>query len=199
VTHLLLVAGPNGSGKTTLVRHGILSRVLDIPAVSINADDVARALAGGALPSTADSLRAAQICDDQLDAEIAAGRSVMAETVLSSDKLMPRVEAAQLAGYRFSLVYVTLRDGRLNVARVAQRLAGGGHDVPVDRVLDRRLRSHQRFAWFAQRADLVLVFDNTDAPAYAAGKQDGVWDLAAVERLPRDLAMAVRTLADATG
>ncbi len=119
----------------------------------------------------------------------------MVETVLSSDKLMARVETAQRAGYRFSLVYVTLRDGRLNVARVAQRLAGGGHDVPTDRVLDRRVRSHLRFAWFAARADLVLVFDNTEAPVYAAGKADGAWDLKAIERLPTDLAATIRGLA----
>jgi predicted ABC-type ATPase len=190
-----LVAGPNGSGKTTLVRQGVLSRVLKLPATSLNADDLARELAGGQLPTPAQSLHAAQLCDDRLDAEIVAGRSVMVETVLSSDKLMRRVEAAQSAGYRFSLVYITLHDGALNVARVAQRHAGGGHDVPPERVLDRRTRSHAHFAWFARRADLLLVFDNTSVPVYAAGRADGVWYIADVDRLPPDLAKTIRQLA----
>jgi len=177
------------------VRQGVLSRVLKLPTTSLNADDLALELAGGQLPTPAQSLHAAQLCDDRLDAEIAAGRSVMVETVLSSDKLMRRVEAAQSAGYRFSLVYVTLHDGALNVARVAQRHAGGGHAVPPERVLDRRARSHAHFGWFAQRGDLVLVFDNTSAPVYAAGKADSAWDLAAVDRLPPDLAMTIRRLA----
>jgi len=170
--------------------------VLKLPKTSINADDLAREMAGGQLPTPAQSLHAAQLCDDRLDAEIAAGRSVMVETVLSSDKLIRRVEAAQSAGYRFSLVYVSLHDGALNVARVAQRHAGGGHDVSAERVLDRRIRSHAHFAWFAQRADLVLVFDNTSVPVYAAGKADGAWDIAEVHRLPPDLVGTIRRLAE---
>jgi predicted ABC-type ATPase len=191
----LLVAGPNGSGKTTLVRSGVLSRVLDVPPTSLNADDLARELADGQLPTMAQSLRAAQLCDDQLDARLEAGESVMIETVLSSDKLQRRVELAQRTGYRASLVYITLREAALNVARVAQRHAGGGHDVPPQRVLDRRARSHAAFGWFAQRSDLVLVFDNTAAPVYAAGKAAGVWDLADIGRLPPELAATIRQLA----
>jgi predicted ABC-type ATPase len=84
--HLLVVAGPNGSGKTALVRQGVLSRILQPPAISLNADDLARELAGGQRPTPAQSLQAAQLCDDRLDAEIAAGRSVIIETVLASDE-----------------------------------------------------------------------------------------------------------------
>lgn len=194
---LVIVAGPNGSGKTTLVRGGVVSAILPLPATSINADDIARALAGGAQPTPDHSLRAAQLADARLDAEIEAGRSVCVETVLSSDKLRRRVEAAQAGGYEVALIYVTVRDGALNLLRVAQRHAQGGHDVPADRVLARRARSHDAFAWFADRADLVLVFDNTDAPVRAAGKLGGVWRLWAVDRLPSDLADAVERLAAA--
>jgi hypothetical protein len=68
--------------------------------------------------------------------------------------------------------------------------------VPPQRVLDRRTRSHAHFAWFERRGDLVLVFDNTSVPVYAAGKADGVWDIADVARLPPDLAETIRRLAD---
>ena len=192
---LVIVAGPNGSGKTTLVRGGVVSAVLPLPATSINADDIARALAGGAQPTPEQSLRAARRADALLDAEIEAGRSVVVETVLSSDKLRRRVAAAKSGGYEVALIYVTVRDGALNLLRVAQRRAQGGHDVPAERVLARRARSHDAFAWFADRADLVLVFDNTDAPARAAGKLGAVWRLWAVDRLPPDLAAAVECLA----
>ena len=194
---LVIVAGPNGSGKTTLVRGGMVSAVLPVSAASINADDIARALAGGAQPTPEQSLRAAQLADALLDAEIEAGRSVTVETVLSSDKLQRRVTAAKAGGYEVALIYVTVRDGALNLLRVAQRHAQGGHDVPADRVLARRTRSHEAFAWFAQRADLVLVFDNTDTPVQAAGKLGGVWRLRAVDRLPPELAAAVERLAAA--
>jgi predicted ABC-type ATPase len=192
---LLIVAGPNGSGKTTLVQQGVLSTVLLVPRASINPDDVARELAGGNAPSAEQSLQAAQICDARLDAEIAAGRSVTVETVLSSDKLKRRVEAAKAAHFTIALVYVTVREGALNIARVEQRYAQGGHDVPHDRILSRRARSHAMFDWFAQQADVVLVFDNSNAPIYAAGKSDGVWDLANIDCLPGELAAAILRLA----
>jgi predicted ABC-type ATPase len=191
----LIVAGPNGSGKTTLVQQGVLATFLDVPRKSINPDEVARELAGNDPPSPEQSLRAAQLCDARLDAEIAAGRSVTIETVLSSDKLKRRIEAAKAAGFNVALVYVTVRDGALNVARVEQRYAQGGHGVPTDRILSRRTRSHALFEWFAQQADVALVFDNTSTPIYAAGFADGAWDLADVDRLPDDLAATTRNLA----
>ena len=176
------------------MRQGILSDLLAVPSTSINADDLAREIAGGGQPTPEQSLRAAQLCDDRLDEAIAARRSVMVETVLSSDKLKRRVEVARTSDFEIALVYVTLRDGRLNVARVAQRNAQGGHDVPPDRVLGRRSRSHAQFEWFARRADIVLVFDNTAIPTYAAGCVGGAWDLANVDLLPDELATTIRTL-----
>jgi predicted ABC-type ATPase len=195
VPRLLIVAGPNGSGKTTLVRHGVLSAYLDVPPASINPDEVARELTGDGRLTLEISLQAAQTCDTRLDAEIAAGRSVTVETVLSSDKLKRRVEAARAAGFSIVLVYVTLRYPALNVARVQQRHAQGGHDVPSDRVLSRRERSHALFEWFARQADIVLVFDNSAVPVYAAGKAGGMWDLADLDRLPDDLAATIQRLA----
>jgi predicted ABC-type ATPase len=153
-------------------------------------------MAGGGQPSPIQSLRAAQICDSRLDEEIAAGRSVMVETVLSSDKLKRRVAAAKARGFRVGLVYITVRDGRINLTRVGQRRDEGGHDVPAERVLARRERSHALFSWFAREADFVLVFDNTLYPIHAAGKSGAGWILTAIDRLPADLAANIRALAE---
>ena len=83
------------------------------------------------------------------------------------------------------LVYVTLRHEALNVARVALRHAQGGHDVPRDRILDRRARSHARFAWFAERADFVAVFENSAEPVCAAMKRGQRWWLWRLDLLAR--------------
>jgi hypothetical protein len=56
-------------------------------------------------------------------------------------------------------------------------------------------RSHALFEWFARQADIVLVFDNTASPAYAAGKAGEMRDLADLDRLPGDLAPTVQRLA----
>ena len=62
----------------------------------------------------------------------------MYETVLSSDKLRPRIDAARQARFAVILIFVTVRDSRLNIARVAQRRALGGHGVPGERIVARR-------------------------------------------------------------
>jgi predicted ABC-type ATPase len=195
---LVIVAGPNGSGKTTLVQSGVLSRVLDIPLASINPDDVARELADGGQPTPEQSLCAAQLCDARLDAEIAGGRSVIVESVLSSDKFKSRVAAALAGGYEIVFIYVTVRSAALNVARVLLRTELGGHAVPEDRIIARRDRSHGMFAWFAERADRVFVFDNSETvPVITACKHLGTWSLLHIDRLPGDLALTVRRLARA--
>jgi predicted ABC-type ATPase len=193
---LVIVAGPNGSGKTTLVRTGVLASLLKVPALSINADDLARNMASGGQPSDEQALLAAQISDARLDAEIAARRSVVVETVLSSDKFKGRVAAARAAGFDIVLVYVSVKLPELNIARVANRLLQGGHAVPLDRILARRARSHAMFAWFAREADQVFVFDNsTTVPAIAAFKGRGAWTLCSLDLLPPELADILREIA----
>ncbi len=193
---LVIVAGPNGSGKTTLVRSGALADLMAVPAASINADDIARQLANGAQPTNAQSLLAAQTADAMLDGEIAAGRSVIVETVLSSEKFKSRVAAARAAGFEFVLIYVSVRIAGLNVARVANRFVLGGHDVPTERIVARRIRSHEMFVWFAKEADKAFIFDNSTAlPSIAAFKDGPRWELRDLEYVALDLAESIRGLA----
>ena len=193
---LVIVAGPNGSGKTTLVRTGALTGLIAVPSLSINADDIAQELAGGAQPSAQQSLLAAQRSDALLDDQIAMDRSVLVETVLSSDKFKNRVVMARDKGFQIALVYVSVRIPELNIARVANRFLLGGHDVPVDRITARRTRSHQMFGWFAEAADQVYVFDNsTLVPALAAFKDGDQWTIRDLDLLADDLAETIRNLA----
>ncbi len=96
----------------------------------------------------------------------------MVETVLSSSKFEQPVTTAIAAGFMFGFVYVTVRSADVNAARVRNRVARGGHDVPADLIRSRRERSHMAAHWFAQRAHVGLVFDNSAAsPALLAEKR----------------------------
>jgi predicted ABC-type ATPase len=165
------------------VRSGALTGVIGpLPGASFNPDDVARSLRQQ-LPTATEleRVRRAQAdSDHQVDQAILARRSFLVETVLSSDKFRARVTEALAGGFRFGLVFVTLRAAALHVARVADRVIEGGHDVPEDRVLARRVRSHAAFGWFASRAHRGLLIDNTggpdpaaDGPILVAEKTDG--------------------------
>jgi predicted ABC-type ATPase len=176
---LWLLVGPNGSGKSTLARSGVLQRWSpEIPRHAQSPDDIARIL-----PDVAPGgdefayVRAAQAASDALvQAAVEARRTIMVETVGSSPKFFAVVDDARDRGMRFGLIYVTVKAGALNLARVAQRVATGGHQVPADRVVDRRARSIANFPEFARRANAGLVLDNS------------LFDPATVDGIPRMIA-----------
>ncbi len=161
----MIVAGPNGAGKTTIAAPGPggLLELFGLDAAErLNADDeTARLIADGAEPGRATSLDAAQRTDERLAAAIEAGRSVLVETVLSSDKYRPLLERARARGFRIALVYVALQHHLLSAKRVKLRVAAGGHDVPADHLAPRWKRSLENLVWFGARADAVYVLDNS--------------------------------------
>jgi predicted ABC-type ATPase len=64
-------------------------------------------------------------------------------------------------GYRVWLVFVCLSDVYLNLDRVEQRAATGGHDVPTDKVIARYSRSIANGAAALSLADEVWLYDNS--------------------------------------
>ncbi|MEJ0022397.1 MAG: AAA family ATPase [Alphaproteobacteria bacterium] len=157
-----LLAGPNGSGKSTFAESAIFENLAQTPEgeplVRLNPDERARALRlrSPELSETELALRAAQESDDALDACLRAGRSVLVESVLSSEKFKSRVEAALAANMDFQLTFVVLRHPDLNVARVSQRVKLGGHGVEEGRIRARWLRSVENLPWFAARASAFV-------------------------------------------
>jgi predicted ABC-type ATPase len=157
-----IIAGPNGAGKSSFA--GQFLDDLGYPGLTkLNADE--RTLELRALnPSTAQStlnLQAAIDIDRQVEDHIRAGRSFVVETVLSSGKYRDDVLAAKKSGFRFGLIYISLYPPELSPLRVAERTAKGGHDVDPARATARHARSHAELCWFAPRADILMVFDNS--------------------------------------
>lgn len=157
-----LIAGPNGAGKSTFTEH-----LLQEPAfeglIPLNADVRTAELRRSEPAATqADlNLRAAQQIDAEVTAHIAAGRSFLVETVLSSGKYRDDVLSAKAAGFKVGLIYISLHPPELSPLRVSERVLKGGHTVEPGRALARYTRSHAQLTWFAAQADIVLVYDNS--------------------------------------
>lgn len=70
------------------------------------------------------------------------------------------------------------------------RVSEGGHDVPIDKIIDRRFRSFAELAWFMPHLDQCHLYDNsTGAPTLVAEKTSKgffCWD-----ELPSDLHAAL--------
>ena len=83
------------------------------------------------------------------------------ETTLASRSLAPWLARLRESGYRVHLTFLSLPYPDLAVARVAERVRQGGHDVP-EVVVRRRFAAGLRnfFAMYQSLADTWQVFDN---------------------------------------
>lgn len=193
---LWILAGPNGSGKSSFVNTDIFETLTNTPEhpdvlLRLNPDQMALTLARERpdLKGDALSLEAAIRSDAKLDEMIAQRKSLLVETVLSSDKLIARVERAAAGGYWIGFVFLLLRHPDLNVKRVAARVVQGGHDVPEDRIRHRWERSIARLPVFAGKATAFWVFDNS----VKGGPMTLLIERAGETRYVSDLARAIVT------
>ena len=156
---LHLLAGPNGAGKTTLYERSIRPET-GLPFV--NADEIARAIAGGG-PITRDiSVEAAALAARRRDEFIANGTSFVAETAFSHPSKVELVRDAKAAGYDIRL-HVVVIPVELSVLRVQARVESGGHDVPEDKIRQRHERLWAHVAEAVTVADETILYDNSKA------------------------------------
>jgi predicted ABC-type ATPase len=69
-------------------------------------------------------------------------------------------------GFEVVLIYIGTESVEINLARIANRVLGGGHNVPELDGRRRYLRSLQNLPTAAGIADRVLLFDNSDDLGY---------------------------------
>jgi len=159
-----MIAGPNGAGKTTLTR---FLRQRDIEfGEYINPDDIASELQG----SYDERVRQAQIiADRRRDACIEAKRSFSFETVMSHPSKIDILVRAKAAGFLVQLFFVGTDDPQTNIERVSLRVAQGGHDVPLDRIVPRWNRTMALLSSAIKASDRSFLFDNSAAGSIDAG------------------------------
>lgn len=157
---IIIIAGPNGAGKTTFARE-YLPNEAACP-VFVNADLIAAGLAPFA-PETA-AIRAGRLMLKEIREHVRAGRSFAFETTLSGKAYTTQIPQWQQLGYHVTLIFLALPDAEIAIARVAARVAGGGHHIP-EGVIRRRFKSginnfHQIYKTLA---DSWGLYDNSGA------------------------------------
>ena len=68
---------------------------------------------------------------------------------------------AKSRGFRVDLTYIALENADAHVARVADRVAGGQHDIPESLIRERYERSRERAVEAMGIADHTLLIDNS--------------------------------------
>ena len=155
---IIIIAGPNGAGKTTFARE-FLPHEADCP-VFVNADLIAAGLAPFAPSSVA--IQAGRVMLAELDRHFAAGRSFAFETTLSGRNYVTRTQRWQHAGYGVKQIFLRLDSADEAVARVAERVRQGGHDVPIDVIARRFAAGLRNFTQlYAPLVDAWSLYDNS--------------------------------------
>ena len=162
VTHkpvLIVIAGPNGSGKTTIASK-ILRHEWMEDAVYVNPDQVAQERYGDWNSEEA-VMKAVLYCEQQREDCLRNAKSLIFETVLSSDGKIDFIRRAHSAGYFIRIFFVATKHPSINAARIAQRVMEGGHDVPIAKVISRYYKSIINCKRCISLADRVYIYDNS--------------------------------------
>jgi predicted ABC-type ATPase len=83
------------------------------------------------------------------------------ETVMSHPGKVELLAEARSKGYRTYLYYVATDDPQINISRVQNRVATGGHDVPVEKIEERYHKSLALLMNAIANTDRAYIFDNS--------------------------------------
>lgn len=92
---------------------------------------------------------------------LALGATFTFETVMSSESKLDILNAATLKGYRTYLYFIATEDPSINISRVKNRVALGGHDVPQDKIITRYERSLKLLLPAMKLVNRAYIFDNS--------------------------------------
>ena len=152
-----IIAGPNGAGKTTFALT-FLPLVVQCSRF-INADLIAAGLSP--LAQERELLAASRIFLREIEARIAARENFAFETTLAGRTYLRLVERLRRDGWRVELIYLALPSAEMSKLRVTERVAHGGHSIPLADIERRFPRSLRHLLDdFSRRVDGCICFMN---------------------------------------
>lgn len=154
---IIIIAGPNGAGKTTFARSFLPEEAQCTR--FINADLIAAGLSPFA--PEAEALKAGRLMLEEIAGCVRRGESFAFETTLAGFSYLARIRQWRAQGYHVSLFFLCLPDAETAIARVAERVRQGGHDIPAE-VIRRRFTAglHNLENKYKSVVDTWAKYDN---------------------------------------
>lgn len=103
---------------------------------------------------------------DRANANLEHGRTFAIETTLAGNRTLRLMDDAAARGYRVTLVFVGTENVDINLRRIRDRVALGGHDVPETDVRRRYVRGLERLPAALTRAHDASLLDNSDVNGF---------------------------------
>ncbi len=169
---LFIIAGCNGSGKTT-ASYALLPGMLECSEF-VNSDEFAKSLS----PFHPESayVAASRYMLMKMRFLLQNKADFCIETTLATRFLLKVIKEAKKAGYYVTILYFWLNSPDLAVARVAARVAAGGHNIKEGTIRRRyNVGLHYLFRDFMSLCDRWLLLDNSNVPftIVAESSEDG--------------------------
>jgi predicted ABC-type ATPase len=122
---IIIIAGPNGAGKTTFAREYLVKEAHCPDFINVDL------IAAGLSPFNADraAIQAGRLMLSEIARRVRKRESFAFETTLSGQVYARMIPEWRRAGYRVRLVFLSLPDAEMAIARVAMRVKQGGHSV----------------------------------------------------------------------
>jgi predicted ABC-type ATPase len=157
---IVIIAGPNGAGKTTFARE-FLPNEAYCPNF-VNADLIAAGLSPFAPDLVA--FKAGRLMLEAMAEHAKRGESFAFETTLSGLTYAQIIPVWQRAGYAVKLIFLALPNAEMALARVAVRVAQGGHNVPEIVVRRRFATGIKNLERYKLLVNSWQLYDNSGAP-----------------------------------
>ena len=166
-----IIAGPNGSGKTTFAKKFLpeYAKCTNF----VNADLIAQGLSPFS-PRIA-AMKAGRLVLGQIRDFAEKNIDFAFETTLAGKSYVLLLKELKKRGYEVHLFFLWIPSTELALARIKERVAEGGHDVPVQDVRRRFHRGMQNlFKLYKPLLDSWMLFDNAGSiPKLIAEEKSG--------------------------
>ena len=173
--NVYIISGPNGSGKTTfastfLPEYAKCDRF-------INADLIASGLSPFSPQQAA--IKSGKLVLGQIKEYSESGVDFGFETTMSGVTYLKYFKMLKEKGYKIHIYFLWIPSSQLAIARVKDRVAQGGHNVPVQDIKRRFERSMEKFfKQYRLLADQWMLFNNEQSkPKLIARKQNAHIDV----------------------
>ena len=167
---LYVIAGPNGAGKTTFAKEFLphYAKCNNF----VNADLIAQGLSP--FSPAAAGIKAGRLLLKQIRDFSRQHADFAFETTLSGKTYAALLQQLKRRGYAIHLFFLWIPSVELALVRIKERVAKGGHGVPVMDVRRRFGRSTQNFLnVYRPLFDSWMVFNTSIAPPTLIAKEEG--------------------------
>ena len=159
-----IIGGVNGVGKSSFT--GVLKERSTDLGIIVDVDKITAEMGAGALAGGKAALRKINECIEK-------GVSFTQETTLSGHKTEATAKQAKELGYHVRLFYIGLDTATESLARIANRVRRGGHDIPENDVERRFAGRWEAVTKILPYCDEAEFYDNDNGFVKVAEYRNG--------------------------